>query len=71
MPSYDRRDPAKAYEQVVDDIRQTMRSLEEKLRLHSRKREEKPEDWGHVGDVTHVLKSLQDIHDFISGEAKG
>jgi hypothetical protein len=65
MPSYDRRDPEKAYEQVTDDIRKVMRSIEEKLRVHSGKQRDKSSDWGFVGDATEVLKRLQEIHDFL------
>jgi hypothetical protein len=66
MPSYDRRDPQKAYDQVTEDIRKVMRSMEEKIRLHAHKQSEKPEDWGWVGDVTEVLKRLQEAHDFLT-----
>jgi translation elongation factor EF-Ts len=65
MPSYDRRDPEKAYEQVTGDIRKAMRSLEEKLRVHAGKQRDKSNDWGYVGDVTEVLKRLQEVNDFM------
>lgn len=71
MPSYDRRDPSKAYEQVVGDIRKVMRSLEEKLRLHAHKQGDKADDWGYVGDITEVLKRLQETNDFLAGDDKG
>jgi hypothetical protein len=70
MPSYDRRDPAKAYSQVMADIHRTIKTLEEKLRVHSRVAEEKPEDWGYVGDVSHVLKQLGDVVDFLTEESE-
>ena len=55
MPSYDRRDPEKAYEQVTGDIRKVMRSLEQKLRTHAGKHRDEPTRWDYVGDVTEVL----------------
>ena len=66
MPSYDRRDPQKAYDQVTEGIRKVMLRMEEKIRPHSHKQSEKPEDWGWVGDVTEVLKRLQEAHDFLT-----
>jgi hypothetical protein len=67
MPSYDRRDPTKAYDQVTTDIHRALKTLEEKLRVHSRKHEENPDDWGYVGDVSRVLKDLGEIVDSLSG----
>ena len=66
MPSYDRRDPVKAYSQVTADIHRTLKTLEEKLRVHARAAEEKPDDWGFVGEVSQVLKQIGDVVDFIS-----
>ena len=66
MPSYDRRDPAKAYAQVTADIHRTIKTLEEKLRVHAHVAEEKPEDWGFVGDASHVLKPVGDLVDFLT-----
>ncbi len=66
MPSYDRRDPEKAYEQVVADLRKTLRSVEEKLRVHAGKFRDDPTNWGYVGDVAEVLKRLGEIHDFLT-----
>lgn len=69
MPSYDRRDPEKAYEQLEGDIRKTMREIEQKLRTHGAKHRENTKDWGFVGDMAEVLKRLGEIHDFLgSGE---
>lgn len=70
MPSYDRRDPEKAYDQVTTDIRGQIRQLEEALRVHAGKHRDKPSDWGFVGDVTEVLKRLAETVDFIKGEQK-
>ena len=67
MPSYDRRDPVKAYEQITGDIRQTMRGIEEKLRVHAKKYDDKQTDWGYVGDVAEVLKRLGEVSDFLKG----
>ena len=66
MPSYDRRDPAKAYSQVTADIHRTLKTIEEKLRVHSRAAEEKPDDWGFVGEVSQVLKDLGNVVDFLT-----
>lgn len=65
MPSYDRRDPEKAYDQVTADIRKVMRGIEEKLRTHANQHQDKPSDWGLVGDITQVLKQLQEVNDFL------
>jgi len=70
MPSYDRRDPEKAYEQVTTDLRGQIRKLEEALRIHAGKHRDKPSDWGLVGDVSEVLRRLAETVDFIKGEGK-
>jgi len=67
MPSYDRRDPEKAYEQIAVDIRKAMRGIEEKLRTHAGKASENKKDWGYVGDAAEVLKRLGEISDFLVG----
>jgi hypothetical protein len=66
MPSYDRRDPEKAYEQITVDIRKAMRGIEEKLRTHSGKARDNNKDWGYVGDAAEVLKRLGEISDFLT-----
>jgi hypothetical protein len=71
MPSYDRRDPEKAYEQVTTDIRGLLRKLDETLRVHAGKHREKPSDWRYVGDVSEVLKRLGETVDFLKSGEKG
>ena len=68
MPSYDRRDPEKAYEQVTGDIRKVLRGIEQKLRVHEGKHRDDTKNWGYVGDITEVLKKLQETHDFLASE---
>jgi hypothetical protein len=71
MPNYDRRDPAKAYDQVSADIRKVMRKIEQQLRVHDGQFREKTENWGFVGDVTEVLKRLQELSDFLDPAKDG
>ena len=67
MPSYDRRDPEKAYEQITADIRTTLRGIEQKLRTHASKASDNAKDWRYVGDAAEVLKRLGEISDFLAG----
>jgi hypothetical protein len=68
MPSYDRRDADKAYEQVAGDVRKVLRDVDEKIRAHGHKQREDSKNWGYVGDLTEVLKRLAEIREFLTGE---
>jgi hypothetical protein len=45
-----------------------MRQIEQQLRVHDGEFRGKPEHWGYVGDVTEVLKRLQETADFLKPE---
>lgn len=57
-----------AYEQTGHAIRATIESIERKLREHNDRRREHYGSWDYVGDVTEVLKRLQEVSAFIGAD---
>ena len=54
------------YKKTRSEIDKTLVALKQKLEVNSTEQKRSPKDWGFNGDLSHVLKRLQELLEFLS-----
>jgi hypothetical protein len=63
-----RTDANLAYQQTRKEIDKTLAAIKPELDKHAAEQKKKPKDWGHQGDLGHVLGKLQEVLSFLRQE---
>jgi hypothetical protein len=57
------RDPGSEYKLRMNQIKKSMKALQDKLKGHEKKQMKDPGNWGYLGDLENINKSLYELLD--------
>jgi ElaB/YqjD/DUF883 family membrane-anchored ribosome-binding protein len=59
---------AEAYERHTQEINTKLQRIADGVKAHAQRQVQRPNEWGHAGDLAHVNELLDDVLGFLLGE---